>query len=126
MNSRRLIVLILIGCISLIAALVFFGRNYVLRQEKSRNIKGNLVYLQKAINAFAADKRKAGKSNVYPASLEELVAENYIKKEDLAELTSDAKVEYFKPSDSAASSTTILQATAEDRIFRCPLDGPVK
>ena len=126
MNSKRLIVLIFIGCIALIAVVAFFGRNYILQQEKSRNIKGNLVYLQNAINAFAADKRKAGKSNVYPSSLEELVAENYIKKEDLTELTSDAKVEYFKPSDFAVSSTTVLQATAKEKVFRCPVDGPIK
>lgn len=111
--------MVAIVAVSLISLGIFW--NFVLKDEESRRIEGNLAYLQKAFQTYASDARKENRAKLFPSTLKELVDENYLNEVELSELTRGVKITYAPPEE----NMNVIEARVEGKIYFFALDGPV-
>jgi hypothetical protein len=69
----------------------------------------------RAIQTYALDAKATGKKPVYPRTLDELIHENYMSKEELQDLTKNLRIDYFQPtSDNIPQNYIFIVAHASE------------
>lgn len=98
---------------------------YGVRDQVYQDSKAGLVFFRKAIQAYAADSTKENRTPVYPQSLNDLIQDNYLNREDLRDFSFGMTISYSPPTLDSPDDFILLEGTTKDYALICPLKGAV-
>ena len=122
--------ILFIGALALIAAAGFLfvkGLTSIGEYKEGRMATkmADLRFLQLAIQAFAADKKKDNGQIEYPASLQDLVDADYLHQTDLTKAQRWVTIEYSPPSSGSSADTIVMKTEYDGKLLSVPIDGDV-
>lgn len=115
----------ILGAMAILCTIAWRGVTYELRESRLRTLASNLRYLQTAIQVYAEDAKKKTGSAAYPASLQDLITENYLHQSDMEKLQNLSPIAYFPPAPAAPAPTVILSTQFEGHSLLGPLQGDI-
>ena len=96
------------------------------KAEHTEHIKSYVRYIQSAVQFYTYDALLNKREKTFPASLNDLVAENILDSSDLHKINEFVKnLTYIPPKRDSPANFIILKGEVEDMQMTCPFFGNV-
>lgn len=117
------------GVLFLIAlsTIVFIGVEHLRSNEEYEALRGRMLGIQKALNAYSIDHGGGASKFVLPSTLNDLFDANYLSKSDFWFYIDRGQLEYRGSIEGANVGTPLVRGTTKSgSYYWCAIEGPVK